>query len=494
MARAALLLLALSLALLAPACAQAHSLFEATKRPLPQNLPWYLVAAWGDNRPAATSGPLSRAYPQVFVDILNELSAVYPMAVVGGGDFVSFGTEDQYAAFYSLASQARLENFLPVVGNHDVAYGDASWGLYTKYVGPTSLVFDGIPGWRIAALNGEGGVSEWSSGIAAAASGLGKRALILAFHRPLYPYVNHNLQDDDPDKASELEAAMLNGTLSPKIVLQSHWHGFAANLTNSTSWFIVGGGGAPLYSCPSGASFPCASKYSYLLLVLFSNQTFRAYPLAAGPGAGNVTVIPEGAKYVVVNTKRDVFGNPTEVPVRLVWLAGDYAVYLVAFAPPNSTTVAAIDPATMKLETNLTGGYVYVVARGSSNATVLDASSGSADLSGLGLQAPSAVPIPVVSQATQTTTGAAKPTTAATTTSTQAARTSAATTTTTGSTSATTTSSATTTQAATASTPTATAAQTGAPQAAPAALPMLAIAVAAAALIVSALILVKRRA
>ncbi|MCI4461700.1 MAG: hypothetical protein JHC12_01915 [Thermogladius sp.] len=405
---------------------------QLTLKPIPVNLPYYIVAFWGDDRPSATSGPASVVFPSVFVDILNEISSIYPQATVGGGDFVSFGTLDQYKAFYGLVVQARFENFIPVVGNHDEAYGGQSWGYYTTYIGNTTTLFDNITGWRLVALNDEGSIDELNQGLTLASTNLGNRSLILSFHRPLYPYVAHNMQDEEPDKASLILNFISNLTTPPRIVLQSHWHGYAENITANTAWIISGGAGAPLYQCPSPTTTFCLPTYNYVILVLYPNGNFTLIPLRAGPGAGNLTVKVVDSTFLVYNNKVNVYGNYTDVPVRLAWRGSGFSVYLVGFARANSTSYASLDPGSRVIETNLSNAYVYIqYSDNPLKATVIPVVNGVADLSSLGNFSVEAEAPPTVVQQIPTTTTPPQTTTTRATTTTASRTTPPATTTTT---------------------------------------------------------------
>ena len=391
---------------------------QVTLKPIPVNLPYYIVAFWGDDRPSATSGPASVVFPSVFVDILNEISSIYPMVTVGGGDFVSFGTLDQYKAFYGLLAQSRIENFIPVIGNHDIAYGGESWGYYTTYIGNTTTLFDNITGWRLVALNDEGSIDDLNQGLTLAASNLGNRSLILSFHRPLYPDVGHNMETEEPDKASLILNFISNLSNPPRIVLQSHWHGYAENITANTTWVITGGAGAPLYQCPTSISTFCLPTYNYVILVLYPNGNFTLIPLKAGRGAGNLTVKVVDSTFLVYNTKVDVYGNYTDVPVRLTWRGNGFSIYLVGFARANSTSYASIDVGKRVVKTNLTNAYVYVqYSDNPFNATLVPVVDGVADLSNLGIVSVQAEAPPlVVQQIPATTTSPQTITTRATTT------------------------------------------------------------------------------
>ncbi len=409
---------------------------QLTLKPIPVNLPYYIVAFWGDDRPSATSGPASLVFPSVFVDILNEISSIYPQVTVGGGDFVSFGTLDQYKAFYGLFAQSRIENFIPVIGNHDVAYGSESWGYYTTYIGNTTTVFDNITGWRLVALNDEGSIDDLNQGLTQAASNLGNRSLILSFHRPLYPYVGHNMETEEPDKASLILNFISNLSTPPRLVLQSHWHGYAENVTANTTWIITGGAGAPLYQCPSPTTTFCLPIYNYVILVLYPDGNFTLIPLRAGVGAGNLTVKVVDSTFLVYNNKVNVYGNYTDVPVRLTWRGSGFSIYLVGFARANSTSYASIDTSKRIIETNLTNAYVYIqYSENPFNSALIPVVDGVADLSNLGNVSVVAEAPPLVVQQTQTTTTTSQTTTTRPTTTTASQTTLTATTTTTTSTS-----------------------------------------------------------
>ena len=404
-------------------------LYNKTRHPIPGNLPWYPVVVFGDNRPRAI--PWVKL-PQVFYDSIREISMVNPVATIGLGDHVGQGSKRQYKEFYRAMNESGLENQLYAMGNHDVSYGGAAWKYWARYMGPYTLVFDDIPGWRIAVLDTEGKPELWRNGVEEAYRGLGDRSLIVAFHRPIKPYVHHNLQDDYPEKA-ELLLERINETGQPVLVLQAHWHGWAEYKSGDTTWLIVGSLGAPLYKasdCEAAAS--CASSYNYLVLLLYPDHTYRYIPVKAGKGSGNFTVEYVNETYVLVgNSKVTVYGDPAEMPVRLqfnVSVDGRfYRVYYVSMIPPNATVYVRLleGPSGYRLESNATSkdAYVYIVEADneSAGATVVAAGSLGGAIDITGYVAPSqatttATTSEAMTTATATTTHTSQPTEAKSTT------------------------------------------------------------------------------
>lgn len=277
--------------------------------------------------------------------ILNEINKANPLMTIGLGDHVGVGTPEQYEVFYRAMASTRLRNVILVVGNHDVAYiglKGNSREHWLKYMGPYSLVSDDIPGWRIAVLDSEGDVAAWVEQLERAYRDLGDRKLILAFHRPLYPEVRHNLK---PEHASAL-LNYINARGWPAIMLQGHFHAWAVYRFNGTEFIVSGGAGAPLYSC-SDVSTPgalCASVYHYMYLVLYPNGTYVYSSVGVGRGFGSLIVSPiNSTAYLVVNTKRDAFGNPVPIPVRLEYSTDAGALYVVAVIPPDKHAVFNFD-------------------------------------------------------------------------------------------------------------------------------------------------------
>jgi hypothetical protein len=65
-------------------------------KPIPQNLPWYPIMIFGDNRPSII---YSNYPPEVFYRVVSEMDAANLLATIGLGEHVGYGYESQYAVF-----------------------------------------------------------------------------------------------------------------------------------------------------------------------------------------------------------------------------------------------------------------------------------------------------------------------------------------------------------------------------------------------------------
>jgi len=346
------------------------TLYDKTRRAIPDNLPWYPIIVIGDNRPANTN---DIDPPDVFYQAVNEAENAFPLAVIGLGDHVGLGTPEQYEKLYEILNETRLENLWFTPGNHDIAYThDLRYWL--QYIGPDTLIIDDIPGWRIGLVDSEADINTWENQLKAVYNGTGNRQLILAFHRPLYPDVNHNLRPG-------YDTVLLNYMNSygwPRIVLQAHFHAWVKYLYNGTDFLIVGSAGAPLYSC-SDVSTPgaeCLQVYHYLVMILYPNGTYTYTPILLGENSGTIKVISlNSTAYLVANSKTDVYGKPIEYPVRLKFTIQGGELYVVARIPASSGVVFSIDTSSGKLRVSQDlDYYVYIVTGGGEPVVVTNAS------------------------------------------------------------------------------------------------------------------------
>lgn len=354
-------------------------LFEKTRKEIPGNLPWYPVIVIGDNRPYDVNDVDP---PGVFYQLVNEAENAFPLAFIGLGDHVGFGTPEQYAKLYELLNKTRLENIWMVPGNHDVAYsGTAGKGIdfWRQYVGPDVIITDSIPGWRIALVNSEASLETWRQQLLEAFNYTGGSKLILGFHRPLYPDVSHNLGGN----YSSILLEYMNTYGWPSLVLQAHWHGWVEYRYNGSLFIITGGAGAPLYPC-SDVKAPeasCSSVYHYMMLILYPNGTFTYKPILLGEGSGVLKVIPlNSTSYLVVNSKLDIHGKPVEYPVRLQFKGNNTNIYVVALIPASSGVSFTLDSrrGILRLSEDL---YYYVYMERSGGTVVIDGTGRELDLS-----------------------------------------------------------------------------------------------------------------
>ena len=345
----------------------AHSLYEESRTIIPDNLPWYPVVVIGDNRPTNVNNV---QLPPIFYMVVNETKKIYPVAVIGTGDHTGMGTQEQINVLYNALKG--LQNVWLALGNHDLdAHQEKYW---TEVIAPDHYHVDDIPGWRVYVLNSECRLSmQWKAQVNTIWNNLGNRSLILVFHRPIYPKVEHNL---DPERANYLLKKIAQND-HVKIVLQGHWHGYAAEKRNGIEWIITGGAGAPLYDYPKTPPDNATivlERNHYVILILYPNQTFTYEPILAGNGSGvlDVTRINSTA-YRILNTKLNIFKKPAWMPVRLHVNISGWDVYTTLIAPPNSTVIVNIEANgyDVKITSNATNWYAYATPPGGTNKAVV---------------------------------------------------------------------------------------------------------------------------
>ncbi len=363
-----LLIVSLILALSASYAQQPpHSLYEESRTIIPDNLPWYPVVVIGDNRPTNVN---SVQLPPIFYMVVNETKEIYPVAVIGTGDHTGMGTQEQINVLYNALKG--LQNVWLALGNHDLdAHQEKYW---TEVIAPDHYHIDDIPGWRIFVLNSECRLSmQWKAQVNTIWNNLGNRTLILVFHRPIYPKVEHNL---DPERANYLLKKIAQHD-HVKLVLQGHWHGYASEVRNGITWIITGGAGAPLYDYPKTPPDNATivlERNHYIVLILYPNQTFTYEPILAGNGSGTLKIIKINATaYKIVNTKLDIFKKPAWIPVRLHANASGWDVYASIIVPPNATIIVnyEINGYDVKITSNATNWYAYATPPGGANNAVV---------------------------------------------------------------------------------------------------------------------------
>lgn len=331
-------------------------LYEAKKKVIPDTLPWYPLVVFGDNRPSDTD---QVKLPSVFYNIVRELDMIQPLAIIGTGDHVGKGYEKQYIELYRVFNETRLENIWLAIGNHDVEVYEG-WSNWEKYISPEYYYVDDIPGWRIGVVDSETRLSEnWRKQLISMYENLGNRSLIIVFHRPVYPDVDHNLGSD--------RIRVLNSVFKsygyPKLVLQGHWHGWAYEIRNNVTWIITGGGGAPLYTYsvekPENGDI-VVGKHHYMILILYPNGTYTFYPVQMGIGSISIEKYNE-TTYIITNNKYDLKGKPIAMPVRIRHEIYGVEINTVLIIPPKSKIHVTynINGNTVEVLSNATKWYVY---------------------------------------------------------------------------------------------------------------------------------------
>ncbi len=330
------------------------SLYNATRWKIPDTLPWYPIIVFGDNRPSNTRD--INPSP-VFFLLVNESRIINPVAFIGTGDHLGRGTLEQYQRLYKILYSSDISNIWLAIGNHDVEVYNEAIKYWKQYFGPEYYYIDDIPGWRIVFLNSETRLSiHWRKQLDQTLSNINNGTVILVFHRPAFPNVDHNMD-------SERRSILMNVIKKydhVKLVFQGHWHGWAKQIKNNITWIITGGAGAPLYNYPEQVISKdleiITGKYHYTVAILYPNQTFKIIPvlLTTKPSI-TVEKINETA-YRIINKAQDIYGNNTELPIRIKYCINDNEIYVQLMVPHGITMVNLQD-----------NGYQYIITANTSN-------------------------------------------------------------------------------------------------------------------------------
>ena len=333
---------------------QVVSLYNATRWKIPDTLPWYPLIVFGDNRPSNTRDVNP---PPVFLLLVNESRLINPIAFIGTGDHMGSGTLEQYQRLYEILRSSNISNIWLAIGNHDVEIYNEAIQYWKQYFGPEYYYVEDIPGWRIVFLNSETRLSiHWRKQLDQTLANINNESVILVFHRPAFPDVDHNL---DGERRSILMNAIKKYD-HVKLVFQGHWHGWAKQIKNNITWIITGGAGAPLYNYPEQVISKdleiITGKYHYTVAILYPNQTFKIIPvlLTTKPSI-TVEKINETA-YKIINKARDIYGNNTELPIRIKYCINDNEIYVQLMAPHGITIVNLQD-----------NGYQYIITANTSS-------------------------------------------------------------------------------------------------------------------------------
>lgn len=305
---------------------------------IPENLPWYPLLVFGDNRPN-NSGEVE--YNPITYHIRDEMIEINPFAVIGVGDHVWNGYIDQIQHFIKTFS--KVPNLWVVAGNHEwnnLPYINSKnkegVNYWRKYVAPDLYYKDDIPGWRIVFINLRLGYMDWNTVENWLVKDAFKtsRKLIVVFHEPVYP-------DREASKSIRKVQDKLIPLLQrfhPVMVFQGHIHCYSEGYKDGTLYIITGGGGAPR----------CRKyHFHYLYLILRPNGSYTYKPVDAEEGEIDVTrIVSENTthmiyRFAVYNSKRDIYGNSIAIPVRLKFNIYSISYGLVFMAGYGTTHVTA---------------------------------------------------------------------------------------------------------------------------------------------------------
>ncbi len=277
-----------------------------TKESIPQNLPWYFITVFGDNRPDE-SGEVE--YNPIFYRIVDEMDFINPFAVIGVGDHVWNGYIDQIQHFIETVED--LPNVWVVAGNHEwnnepteTSRNYEGVMYWRQHVAPDLYYKDDIPGWRIVFINLRAGypvdekwssVENWLVNQAFNTS----RNLIVVFHEPVKPI----REASKAIREVQDELIPLLNQYRPKIVLQGHKHCYYDGSYGGTMYIITGGGGAP----------KCHSKpFHFVVVYLKPSGVYKVLPIDAETFSYDIERSSSGGRVsviVTVNNVEDVYGN-----------------------------------------------------------------------------------------------------------------------------------------------------------------------------------------
>ena len=342
----ALISIIVAVQLLAPAyTGSSYSDVGIGKRePIPQTLPWYPLAVFGDNRPDR-SGEVR--YNGVTYVLRDELVTINPFAVIGVGDHVWNGYVDQIQHF--IQTFKNVPNLWVVAGNHEwnnkPGVDDSNQEGITywrQHVAPDLYYKDDIPGWRIVFINLRAGYNDWDSVRNWLVNDAFKtnRHLIVAFHEPVYP------RRDASKAISRVQDKLipLLNQYRPDIVLQGHIHCYDQGTRDGTLYIITGGGGAP--KCKR---YP----YHYITLILKPNGEYWLEPIAVSnsdtgkPKIGDVKVLLSNKTntthivldYTIYNSKKNIYNEPAPIPLRINFEIKGEEYGIVYVAPYGTSEV-----------------------------------------------------------------------------------------------------------------------------------------------------------
>ncbi len=220
----------------------------------------FVFAVVGDNR-GDSEGNAATA----FVEIVRRLKDVKPAFVLNTGDLANGYKDDGETKIRKLwkgykDAIGRLDApFYHVPGNHDI-FDETSRRLWKELWGATHYAFDAGNA-RFIALDTESQRSridpaqfDWLRG---QLDGAGKRHVFLFFHKPLFPVDGHVGQslDEFPEDRDRLHELFLQHRSRIKGVFQGHEHLYHFEERDGVPYFIVAGGGAPLYVPPELGGF-----------------------------------------------------------------------------------------------------------------------------------------------------------------------------------------------------------------------------------------------
>jgi len=238
----------------------------APKLPHPAPVPAdgkFVFAVMGDNRGAVTGKPSPE-----FLKLIDRMNGDNPAFVLNTGDMIRGYTtdrsflRDQWNGYLGAVAGLKAPMY-HAPGNHD--WFDAqSAKAYLEAVGPSFYSFDyGIA--RLVALDTESdagriGPEQFTWLERELETAVGKKVFIF-LHRPLFPVDGHvgSSLDEHPADRDRLHSLFVKHKAEIAAVFAGHEHVYNEQVRDGITYYITGGGGAPLYAAPEKGGY-----YHYL--------------------------------------------------------------------------------------------------------------------------------------------------------------------------------------------------------------------------------------
>jgi len=219
----------------------------------------------------------SRTGIETHKKILGLIQKRQPEAVFNVGDIVEDGDQpSQWSEFNTITKEMRSNtNFYPILGNHE----KDSPNFYNNFELPGneqwySVNFNKI---HFTVLNSNKDLSvgsEQYKWLENDLSNVGKdiKFKVVTFHHPPFSTGKHG--SDKEDLALQKSIVPLFEKYKVAAVFNGHDHDYERSEVNGTQYFVVGGGGAPLYPQvgKSEVSQKFLSVYQYSVLERIKNE------------------------------------------------------------------------------------------------------------------------------------------------------------------------------------------------------------------------------
>ncbi len=206
----------------------------------------------GDNRPGSSGEPM----PQIFWQLTRAICTEHPDMVFNTGDVVYEGEFEEYLSFREVVSLLRAPLFI-ARGNHEISIGKEGEENYEHFFEAPGFPYNsyysfnyGNSHFIILNANVYGSwykVDEpqlnWF--IKDLEENRGAEHVFIFIHQPIFEY-KHGLEDKRSERILE-EVIERNCFYPGRIfVFQGHEHMFYNGTSNNVTYYITGGGGAPL--------------------------------------------------------------------------------------------------------------------------------------------------------------------------------------------------------------------------------------------------------